>query len=75
MTKLLRITTWAACILMFAIAVGQIYMWEGRRMGRQEFAQQVIDLERRLREMEIQLQDEQPAKEKGGQNEDRNNQD
>lgn len=59
MTKLLRISTVIACILMFAIVVGQIYMWEGRRMGRQEFARQVVDIERRLRKIEIQLQDAQ----------------
>lgn len=59
MTKLLRISTAIACALMFAIIIGQIYMWEGRRMGREEFARQVVDMERRLREMEIQLQDKQ----------------
>ena len=59
MTKLLRIATAIACVLMFTLTVGQVYMWEGRRQGRQEFARQVTDLERRIKEIELQLQDEQ----------------
>ncbi len=55
MTKLLRITTIIACILMFGIVVGQIYMFEGRRMGHKEFQRQVIDMESRLEDIESQL--------------------
>ena len=57
MTKLLRIATIVACILMYGIVVGQIYMWEGRKMGRQEFEAQVDDIYTRLAQVERQLED------------------
>jgi len=58
MTKLLRIATSIMCVLMFAIVVGQVYMWEGRRQGRQEFTRQVQEMEARLAEVEAQLKEE-----------------
>lgn len=60
--RVLRIATAGACVLMFAIVVGQIYMFEGRRQGREEFKKQVQDIERRLTNIELDLQNEEEAR-------------
>src|SRR3989304_2583573 len=62
MTKLLRITTAIMCVLMFTIVVGQVYMLEGMQQGRQEFAQQVIDLNLQLTEIKRRLSEEEETR-------------